>query len=137
MHSNLLHELNWILSDVKPNSAKFDSAITDLADIVFTSKDYDENLFELEDIYFHEGNGSNLQFGFAIFYLLSVIYRRACDRQKLQSLITDGANRFEDNIDFKLVYLSCYEFCNPLGKSHAELLEDANTLCSQFPDRPS
>lgn len=44
MHSNLLHELNWILSDVKPNSAKFDSAITDLADIVFTSKDYDENL---------------------------------------------------------------------------------------------
>lgn len=34
MHSNLLHELNWILSDVKPNSAKFDSAITDLADIV-------------------------------------------------------------------------------------------------------
>lgn len=37
MHSNLLHELIWILSDVKPNSAKFDSAITDLADIVFTS----------------------------------------------------------------------------------------------------
>lgn len=34
MHSNLLHELIWILSDVKPNSAKFDSAITDLADIV-------------------------------------------------------------------------------------------------------
>lgn len=39
MHGNLLHELIWILSDVKPNSAKFDSAITDLADIVFTSKD--------------------------------------------------------------------------------------------------
>lgn len=54
MHSNLLHELIWILSDVKPNSAKFDSAITDLADIVFTSKDYDENLSELEDIYIHE-----------------------------------------------------------------------------------
>lgn len=137
MHSNFLHELNWILSDVKPNSAKFDSAITDLADIVFTSKDYDENLFELEDIYIHEGNGSNFRFGFAGFYLLSVIYRRACDRQKLQSLITHGATRFEDNIDFKLVYLSCYEFCNPLGKSHAELLEDANTLCSRFPDRPS
>ena len=55
MHSNLLHELIWILSDVKPNSAKFDSAITDLADIVFTSKDYDEILSELEDIYIHEG----------------------------------------------------------------------------------
>lgn len=37
VHSNLFHELIWILSDVKPNSAKFDSAITDLADIVFTS----------------------------------------------------------------------------------------------------
>lgn len=91
----------------------------------------------MEDIYIHEGNGSNFRFGFAGFYLLSVIYRRACDRQKLQSLITHGATRFEDNIDFKLVYLSCYEFCNPLGKSHAELLEDASALCSQFPDRPS
>lgn len=55
----------------------------------------------------------------------------------LQSLITLGATRFEDNIDFKLIYLSCYEFCNPLGKSHAELLEDASDLCSKFPDRPS
>lgn len=137
MHSNLFHELIWILSDVKPNSAKFDSAITDLADIVFTSKDYDEILSEMEDIYIHEGNGSNFRFGFAGFYLLSVIYRRVCDRQKLQSLITHGATRFEDNLDFKLVYLSCYEFCNPLGKSHAELLEDADALCSQFPDRPS
>lgn len=109
MHSNLLHELAWILSDVKPSSAKFDSAITDLADAAFTSKDYDEILHDIENIYFHEGDGSNLQFGFAIFYLLSVIYRRACNRQKLQSLITDGANRFEDNIDFKLVYLSCYD----------------------------
>ena len=88
MHGNLLHELKWILSDVKPNSAKFDSVITDLADIVFTSKDYDEILSELEDIYFHEGNGSNFRFGFAGFYLLSVIYRRACDRQKLR-LISD------------------------------------------------
>ena len=137
MHSNLFHELIWILSDVKPNSAKFDSAITDLADIVFTSKDYDKILSEMEDIYIHEGNGSNFRFGFAGFYLLSVIYRRVCDRQKLQSLITHGATRFEDNLDFKLVYLSCYEFCNPLGKSHAELLEDADALCSQFPDRPS
>lgn len=137
MHSNLIHELIWILSDVKPNSAEFDSAITDLADIVFTSKDYDEILSEMEDIYIHEGNGSNFRFGFAGFYLLSVIYRRACDRQKLQSLIAHGATRFEDNIDFKLVYLSCYEFCNPLDKSHAELLEDASDLCSQFPDRPS
>ena len=51
MHSNLLHELIWILSDVKPNSAKFDSAITDLADIVFASKDYDEIHSEMEDIY--------------------------------------------------------------------------------------
>lgn len=91
MHSNLFHELIWILSDVKPNSAKFDSAITDLADIVFTSKDYDEILSEMEDIYIHEGNGSNFRFGFAGFYLLSVIYRRVCDRQKLQSLITHGA----------------------------------------------
>lgn len=66
-----------------------------------------------------------------------MIYRRACDRQKLQPLITHGATRFEDDIDFKLVNLSCYEFCNPLGKSHAELLEDADALCSQFPDRPS
>lgn len=91
----------------------------------------------MEDIYIHEGNGSNFRFGFAGLYSLSVIYRRACGHQELQSLITYGATRFEDNIDFKLVYLSCYEFCNPLGKSHAELLEDANTLCSQFPDRPS
>lgn len=66
-----------------------------------------------------------------------MIYRRTCDRQKLQSLITLGATRFEDDIEFKLIYLSCYEFCNPLGKSHAELLEDASVLCSQFPDRPS
>lgn len=137
MHINLLRELAYFLSDVKPNSAKFDSAITDLADIVFTSKDYDEILSDLEDIYIHEGDGSNFRFGFAVFYLLSVIYRRVCDRQKLQSLITRGATLFEDNIDFKLIYLSCYDFCNPLGKSHAELLEDASALCSQFPDRPS
>ena len=137
MHINLLRELACILSDVKPNSAKFDSAITDLADIVFTSKDYDEILSNLEDIYIHEGDRSNFRFGFVVFYLLSVIYRRACDRQKLQSLIARGATLYEDNIDFKLVYLSCYEFCNPLGKSHAELLEDASALRSQFPDRPS
>lgn len=137
MHINLVHELAWILTDVKPNSAKFDSVITDLADNVFTSKDYDEILSDMEDIYIHEGNESNFRFSFAVFYLLSVIYRRVCDRQKLQSLIAHGATRFEDNIDFKLVYLSCYEFCNPLGKSHVELLEDASDLCSQFPDRPS
>ncbi len=90
MHSNLLHELIWIQSDVKPNSAKFDSAITDLADIVFTSKDYDEILSEMEDIYIHEGNGSNFRFGFAGFYLLSVIYRRACDRQNCSRLLRMG-----------------------------------------------
>lgn len=97
----------------------------------------DEILSDMEDIYIHEGNGSNFRFGFVGLYSLSVIYRRACGHQELQPLITYGATRFEDNIDFKLVYLSYYEFCNPLGKSHAELLEDANTLCSQFPDRPS
>ena len=91
----------------------------------------------MEDIYIHEGNGSNFRFGFAVLYSLSVIYRRACDHQELQSLITHGATRFEDNIDFKQINLSCYEFSNPLGKSHAELLEDASSLRSQFPDRPS
>ncbi len=137
MRGNLLHELVRILSDVKPNSAKFDSAITDLANTVFMSKDYDEILSDMENIYIHEGNASNSRFGFAVFYLLSVIYRRVCDRQKMQSLITHGATRFEENTDFKLVYLSCYEFRNPLGKSYTELLEDASALCSQFPDRPS
>lgn len=97
----------------------------------------DEILSDMEDIYIHEGNGSNFRFGFAVLYSLSVIYRRACDQQELQSLITHGATRFEDNIDFKQINLSCYEFCNPLGKSHAELLEDASSLRSQFPDRPS
>ena len=89
MHSNLLHELNWILSDVKPNSAKFDSAITDLADIVFTSKDYDENLFELEDIYIHEVNGSNFRFGFAGFYLLGGADRKL-DRGAVRTVEWEG-----------------------------------------------
>lgn len=137
MTINLLHELKRILVDVKPNSAKYDSAITGLADIVFTSKNYDEILSDIEKLYFNEGKRADVQLGFAVFYLLSVIYRRVCDRQKLQSLIALGATRFEDNIDFKLIYLSCYEFCNPLGKSHTELLEDADALCSQFPNRPS
>lgn len=83
MRGNLLHELVRILSDVKPNSAKFDSAITDLANTVFMSKDYDEILSDMENIYIHEGNASNSRFGFAVFYLLSVIYRRVCDRQKM------------------------------------------------------
>ena len=97
----------------------------------------DEILSDMEDIYIHEGNGSNFRFGFDGLYSLSVIYRRACDHQELQSLITHGATRFEDNIDFKQINLNCYEFCNPLGESRAELLEDASSLRSQFPDRPS
>lgn len=136
MNFNFIHALYSFIDNVEPNSLKYDSCITDLADIVFTSKNYEENLTELEH-FFDDEVSNNLQVSFAAFYLLSVIYRRVCDRQKLQSLITHGATRFEDNIDFKLVYLSCYEFCNPLGKSHAELLEDASALCSQFPDRPS
>lgn len=137
MYIDLLRSLSNILESVELNSAKFDSAITNLADTVFTSEDFEEILSDMEDFFIHEGKSGNFRFGFADFYLLSVIYRRTCDRQKLQSLITLGATRFEDDIDFKLIYLSCYEFCNPLGKSHAELLEDANVLCSQFPDRPS
>lgn len=137
MHHCFLSDLHSILENTKPNTAEYDSAVTDLADTVFTSHDYEDVLVYMEHLFIHEGESKNNQVTFAGFYLLSVIYRRACDRQKLQSLITHGATRFEDNIDFKLVYLSCYEFCNPLGKSHAELLEDANTLCSRFPDRPS
>lgn len=137
MHHRFLSDLHSILENTEPNTAEYDSAVTDLADTVFTSHDYEDVLVYMEHLFIHEGESKNNQVTFAGFYLLSVIYRRACDRQKLQSLITLGATRFEDYIDFKLVYLSCYEFCNPLGKSHAELLEDANTLCSQFPDRPS
>lgn len=135
MRHRLLFDLHSILENTKPNTADYDSAVTDLADTVFTSDDYEGDLTYIEYLLFHEGNNSRI--AFTAFYLLSVIYRRVCDRQKLQSLITHGATRFEDCIDFKLIYLSCYEFCNPLGKSHSELLEDASALCSQFPDRPS
>lgn len=137
MHIDLLRNISNILEAVELNSTKYDSAITNLADAVFTSEDFDEILSDMEELFIHEGKSANFRFDFAVFYLLSVIYRRVCDRQKLQSLITLGATRFEDYIDFKLIYLSCYEFCNPLGKSHSELLEDASALCSQFPDRPS
>lgn len=137
MRQHFLIDLHSILENTKPNSADYDSAVTDLADTVFTSDDYEDDLAYIEHLFIHEGEYKNNQITFTVFYLLSVIYRRVCDRQKLQSLITLGATRFEDCIDFKLIYLSCYEFCNPLGKSHSEMLEDASTLCSQFPDRPS
>lgn len=137
MHNCFLSDLHSILENTKPNTAEYDSAVTDLADTVYTSCGYEDVLARMERLFIHEGESKNNQVTFTGFYLLSVIYRRACDRQKLQSLITLGATRFEDYIDFKLIYLSCYEFCNPLGKSHAELLEDASALCSQFPDRPS
>lgn len=137
MHHLFLSDLHGILENTKPNTADYDSAVTDLADTVFTSDDYEDDLAYIERLLIHEGKNINNRTTFTTFYLLSVIYRRACDRQKLQSLITLGATRFENYIDFKLIYLSCYEFCNPLGKSHAELLEDASALCSQFPDRPS
>lgn len=137
MHQRFLIDLHSILENTKPNSADYDSAVTDLADTVFTSGDYEDGLSYIENLFIYEADRKNSRTSFTVFYLLSVIYRRACDRQKLQSLITLGATRFEDYIDFKLIYLSCYEFCNPLGKSHTELLEDASTLRSQFPDRPS
>lgn len=137
MHQRFLIDLHNILENTKPNSADYDSAVTDLADTVFTSGDY-EDVFDYIENFFIDINQSNdNRIAFTTFYLLSVIYRRVCDRQKLQSLITLGATLFEDCVDFNLVYLSCYEFCNPLSKSHAELLEDASALCSQFPDRPS
>ena len=137
MHQHFLIDLHSILENTKPNSADYDSVVTDLADTVFTSADYEDDLAYIEHLFIHEGENKNNRITFTVFYLLSVIYRRVCDRQKLQSLITLGATRFDNYIDFKLIYLSCYEFCNPLGKSHAELLEDASALCSQFPDRPS
>lgn len=135
MHQRFLIDLHSILENTKPNSADYDSAVTDLADTVFTSGDYEDVLDYIERLLIREGKNSRITF--TAFYLLSVIYRRVCDRQKLQSLITLGASRFDNYIDFKLIYLSCYEFCNPLGKSYTELLEDASALCSQFPDRPS
>lgn len=106
MHIDLLRNISNILEAVELNSTKYDSAITNLADAVFKSEDFDEILSDMEDLFIHEGKSANFRFDFAVFYLLSVIYRRVCDRQKLQSLITLGATRFEDYIDFKLIYLS-------------------------------
>ena len=137
MCNRFLFDLHGIVEHTKPNSADYDSAVTDLADTVFTSDNYEDAVDYIEQFFIEVNESNDSRIVFVAFYLLSVIYRRACDRQKLQSLITFGAIRFEDYIDFKLIYLSCYEFCNPLGKSHSELLEDASALCSQFPDRPS
>ena len=93
MHNCFLSDLHSILENTKPNTAEYDSAVTDLADTVYTSCDYEDVLARMERLFIHEGESKNNQVTFTGFYLLSVIYRRACDRQKLQSLITLGATR--------------------------------------------
>ncbi len=48
MHQRFLIDLHSILENTKPNSADYDSAVTDLADTVFTSGDYEDVLDYIE-----------------------------------------------------------------------------------------
>lgn len=44
MHNCFLSDLHSILENTKPNTAEYDSAVTDLADTVYTSCDYEDVL---------------------------------------------------------------------------------------------
>ena len=65
-----LIDLHSILENTKPNSADYDSAVTDLADTVFTSGDYEDVLDYIERLLIREGKNSRITF--TAFYLLSV-----------------------------------------------------------------
>lgn len=88
MHQRFLIDLHSILENTKPNSADYDSAVTDLADTVFTSGDYEDVLDYIERLLIREGKNSRITF--TAFYLLSVIYRRVCDRQNYNHLLRLG-----------------------------------------------
>ena len=90
MHQHFLIDLHSILENTKPNSADYDSAVTDLADTVFTSADYEDDLAYIEHLFIHEGENKNNRITFTVFYLLSVIYRRVCDRQNYSHLLRLG-----------------------------------------------
>ena len=45
MHHRFLSDLHSILENTKPNTVEYDSAVTDLADTVYTS--YDSKMFSL------------------------------------------------------------------------------------------
>lgn len=55
MHQRFLIDLHSILENTKPNSADYDSAVTDLADTVFTSGDYEDVLDYIERLLIREG----------------------------------------------------------------------------------
>lgn len=74
MHNCFLSDLHSILENTKPNTAEYDSAVTDLADTVYTSCDYEDVLARMERLFIHEGESKNNQVTFTGFYLLSVIY---------------------------------------------------------------
>ena len=74
MYRRFLSDLHSILENTKPNTAEYDSAVTDLADTVFTSHDYEDALALMEHLFIHGGERKNNQVAFTGFYLLSVIY---------------------------------------------------------------
>lgn len=68
MHHRFLSDLHSILENTKPNTAEYDSAVTDLADTVFASHDYEDVLVYMEHLFIHEGESKNNQVTFAGFY---------------------------------------------------------------------
>lgn len=61
MHNCFLSDLHSILENTKPNTAEYDSAVTDLADTVYTSCDYEDVLARMERLFIHEGESKNNQ----------------------------------------------------------------------------
>ena len=54
MHNRFLSDLHSILENTKPNTAEYDSAVTDLADTVYTSYDYEDVLARMERLFIHD-----------------------------------------------------------------------------------
>lgn len=73
MHNCFLSDLHSILENTKPNTAEYDSAVTDLADTVYTSCDYEDVLARMERLFIHEGESKNNQVTFTGFYLLGSV----------------------------------------------------------------
>ena len=53
MHHRFLSDLHSILENTKPNTVEYDSAVTDLADTVYTSYDYEDVLARMERLFIH------------------------------------------------------------------------------------
>lgn len=68
MYRNFLCDLHSILENTKPNTADYDSAVTDSADTVFTSDDYEDYLAYMEYLFTHEGESKNNRVTFTDFF---------------------------------------------------------------------